>query len=481
MREGARVRTATQTLHDLTSYAPAREWTEPIDDPRLVRDLEVNDLDRLPWFYKRYDGDLPETELPGDLPATELSAVEVLAGVGAPKARDLDLAQLGRLLHLSAGVVRTMERPYGSYLFRAAGSAGGRFPLELYVSVPQRGALPAGVHWYHPERHSLVQVGPPPEGVSPALVLTGVPWRTGWRYRERGYRHIYWDAGTMLSQLMAAASSAGIRSSLYTRFPDWEVGTLVGADGVHEFPVAVVGLGSGVPALDATGVAAKGAVDRDPLAFPLVTEAQRAGEWHSLGEAWPAGDPWNLNGAVGDGTLEEVVLARGSQRQMDPTRSISKQVLLTSLGIALRGITTPHHVAVHAVDDLDPGIYRWPDMSGPVRAGNFRDELYRVSLDQALARDAAAVVIAATDIVILDDRGYRDAHLGAGLVSGRLHLLAHAFGAGASGMTFLDSEIPSLVGEDVDGLLFTCIGVPTYRSARGGGPRNPRPVRQVPP
>jgi hypothetical protein len=60
----------------------------------------------------------------------------------------LDLAQLSRLLHLSAGVVRTMEQPYGTHLFRAAGSAGGRFPLELYVVAPESLPLPAGVYWY---------------------------------------------------------------------------------------------------------------------------------------------------------------------------------------------------------------------------------------------------------------------------------------------------------------------------------------------
>ena len=48
--------TATQALHRLTSYEPGREWDEPIDDPRVLQDLEVNDLDRLPWFYKRYAG-----------------------------------------------------------------------------------------------------------------------------------------------------------------------------------------------------------------------------------------------------------------------------------------------------------------------------------------------------------------------------------------------------------------------------------------
>ena len=43
--------TATQALHRLTSYEPRREWDEPIDDPRVLQDLETNDLERLPWFY----------------------------------------------------------------------------------------------------------------------------------------------------------------------------------------------------------------------------------------------------------------------------------------------------------------------------------------------------------------------------------------------------------------------------------------------
>ena len=48
-------------------------------------------------------------------------------------------------------------------------------------------------------------------------------------------------------------------------------------------------------------------------------------------------------------------------------------------------------------------------------------------------------------------------------------------------MTFLDSDIPVLVGEPVDGLLFTCIGVPEYRSARGGLPGKPTSIRMVKP
>ncbi len=492
--------TATQTLHRLTSfswdwYEPSRRdpdlmWRPPVDDPRVVQDLEVNDLDRIPWSFKRYPESLPRVSLPRDLPTTQATAVVVLAGVADVPPGELDLAQLSRLLHLCAGVVRVTVREHDSkgrpfrppmrQLWRAAGSAGARFPLELYVAVPDGGTLPGGVHWYHPEDHALVRIGPPPLGDAPVVCVTGVPWRTGWRYRERGYRHIYWDTGTMLSQLLAVADSAGLTAGLLTRFPDATVADLVGADGMHEWPVAVVALGEGAPALEATGPATRGEVDAAPLEFPLETVAQRAGELEDLGPAWDRGAPVDVAGHA-TATTEVVVLSRGSKRLMDPSRGLSETVLRTSMDVAMRGIDVPHFVVVHDVEGLAPGVYRWPDLSSPTHPGELRHELYRVCTDQGLCRDAAFVVIGATEVGILDDREYREAQLAAGLVEGRLHLAACALGASASGMTFCDSEIPALLGEPLDGLLFTCVGVPEYPSAIGGPPGSPTTVRMVTP
>ena len=472
--------TATQALHRLTSYEPGREWEVPPDDPRVLQDLEVNDLARLPWFFKRYTERLPRVPLPRDLPPTTAPPVAVLAGTAEVARAEPDLPHLSRLLHLSAGVVRTTVRPYATWLFRAAGSAGGRFPLELYAAVPEGSALPAGVHCYEPQEHALVQVGPPPRGGGPALVVTGVPWRTGWRYRERGYRHVYWDAGTMLSQLLAVAGSAGLTALLHSRFPDATVASLVGADGVHEWPVAVVALGEGKPALEATGPAAVGEVDAAPVEFPLVTTAQRAGDGGALGPPWDRGAPVDVP-LEGTDPVEAVVLARSSQRRMDPTRGLQESVLRVSMGVALRGITLPHQVAVHDVEGVAPGLYRWPDLSAPQRAGALREELYRVCYEQGLARDAAFVVFSAIDVASLDDREYREAQLAAGLVEGRLHLAAYALGASASGMTFVDSEVPALLGEPLDALLFTCVGVPEYTPARGGLPGAPTAIRTVTP
>ena len=487
--------TDTRTLHLLNSYEPGREWDEAKDDPRLVQDFEPNVLSLRPPFVKAYDAALLRTPLPRDLPVVATPALEVLAGGSQPTesgpglSGPLDPSALSRLLHLSAGVVRTSRG--GTQLFRAAGSAGGRFPLELYVVVPadQTGAgVPAGVHWYDAVDHALVRVGPAPRAgagaLAPTIVVTGIPWRTGWRYRERGYRHIYWDAGTMLSQLLALADSAALGPRLYTRFPDDGVSALVGADRVHEWPVALVTLGAGAPAIDAAGPAAVGGIDGAPLEFPAVTAAQRAGDSDALAE------PWDLSASVAapsgrrSESLDEVIIRRGSQRRMDASGGVPLDTLRTCMTLALRGIEVDHWIAVHDVPGLASGVYRWPDLATPVRPvaeDELRAELYTVCLEQSLGRDAAFVVIAATEVSRLSDRGYREAQLAAGIVEGRLHLAAYALGAGATGMTFMDSEIPALLGADLDALIFTCVGVPDNTSKPAGAPGAPNAVRIVVP
>jgi SagB-type dehydrogenase family enzyme len=463
-------------LHRLTSYAPDRDWDTPVDDPRVRHDLIPNDMTTVPPFTKAYPDGLPVIALSRELPDPGVPATAALAGVDAP-AQPLDAAQLGRVLFLGAGVVRTKPWHGRDFLFRASGSAGGRFPLEVYSSTSGVDGVPDGVHWYDPVEHALVQVGPAAVGDVTTLVVTGVPWRTGWRYAERGWRHMYWDAGTLLSQLSAAAASAGFSPRLRSSFPDAAVRELVGADGVHEMPVALLSFGEGEPAIGSTGPATPG--ELPPVELPLCTAAQRAGEREELGVPWP--EPTLSGAAPPSGPLDVVIRRRGSQRLMDRSRTLPRALLEWPMVAATRGIDVPHWVAVHGVDDVTPGIYRWPDLSSPQRTGNLREELERICLDQTLAADAAYVVIGAARPSLLDDRRYREAQLAAGVVEGRLHLAAYALGASATGMTFLDSEVPALLGEpdDLTTLLFTCVGVPEYASRAGGGPGAPVEIRPV--
>jgi hypothetical protein len=246
---------------------------------------------------------------------------------------------------------------------------------------------------------------------------------------------------------------------------------------VHEYPLAVLSFGDGEPAIRPSGPAAPG--ELPPVELPLDTTAQRAGERDVLGAPWAPGPA--LPSPPPSASLDEVIRRRGSQRRMDRTRTLPRRDLEWSMAAALRGIDVPHWVAVHGVDDVAPGIYRWPDLSAPLQTGDLRDELERVCLGQSLAAEAAYVVIAAMSPAGLDDRSYREAQLAAGIVEGRLHLAAYALGASATGMTFLDSEVPGLLGEgdDLVTLLFTCVGVPEYASRAGGTPGAPVEVKPV--
>ncbi|WP_229715472.1 hypothetical protein [Mangrovihabitans endophyticus] len=465
-------------LHRLTSYTPDREWTVPVDDPRVRHDLVPNNPDTVPPPAKSYPDGLAVLDLPGDPSDPGVSATAVLAGHPCP-AQPLDAAQLGRILFLGAGVVRTTQRRGMRVLFRACGSAGARFPLEVYASTVGVAGVPDGVHWYDPVRHALVQIGPAARGAATTLVVTGVPWRTGWRYAERGWRHLYWDAGTLLSQLSGAAASAGMTPRLRSLFPDAAVRELVGADGVHEYPLALLSLGDAEPAVTPRGPATPGRLPA--VEFPLCTAAQTAGERSVLGDPWPEGT--SLAHAPAADSFDTVVLRRGSQRRMDRGGTLARTTMEWSMTAALRGIDVPHWMAAHGVDHLAPGLYRWPDLARPAPGGDLRAELERLCLGQSLAAEAAYVAISAVPAERLDDRGYRGAQLAAGIVEGRLHLAAYALGASATGMTFLDSEVPGLLGvpEETVTLLFTCVGVPEYTARAGGRPRDPVGVRTVTP
>lgn len=457
---------AARLYHRLSCYGPRIDFpAPPADHPLVLQNFVANDVARWPPQYKRYDVG-PRLPLPTDWDMGGPAAT-VLAGQYATS-EVRDLPALARLLFLAAGVVRTGKRSQNRVvLFRAAGSAGGRFPLELYVAARGIAGLHDGVYWYDPVQHALLRIAAPPTVGATTLIVTGVPWRTGWRYGERGWRHIYWDGGTMLAQILALAGPA----RLWMRFPDASVARLVGADGTHEFPIALVTLGDGEPAIEPSSDALTGTIADDPIEFPLVTFAQRAGDSEELGAPWQSPEP--LDGSPPSSPdLDSVILRRGSTRLMDPNATVGEDAYWFSLAAATRGIYIPHFAAVHAVAGIEPGLYRWPE-TRPLRSGNLREKLLKVCWYQDLGRDAAFNVIGAVDLAAVTDRGYREAQLAAGMVEGRLHLSAYALGIGASGMTFLDSEIETLLGAPLAGLLITCVGVPRYRSTDGGRPRQP--------
>ena len=160
--------TATQTLHRLTSYEPGREWDEPVDDPRVLQDLEVNDLARFPWFYKRYVQSLPRLPLPREPAAHDGPGRRRARGHRGASPAPSSTCRIspgcctcrpGWCARWSGRTRRGCSAPPGP---RAAVS-----PSSCTSPCPTAWRLPAGVHWYDPHDHALVQVGPPPRGARP--------------------------------------------------------------------------------------------------------------------------------------------------------------------------------------------------------------------------------------------------------------------------------------------------------------------------
>ena len=160
-------------------------------------------------------------------------------------ARDVDrgAAPPGRRRHRPldrSGATTAAERSTGARI-RARERC---IPVEAYVANAD------GLYSFDALSRALVRIGDDVRarlGVDAreVVVLTGIHERTGWKYMERGYRHVWWDAGTMLANLLALAAADALDPRLYTAFVDAEVNDALGIDGEHEYALALLALGGG--------------------------------------------------------------------------------------------------------------------------------------------------------------------------------------------------------------------------------------------
>jgi SagB-type dehydrogenase family enzyme len=142
--------------------------------------------------------------------------------------------ELDRLLRLGAGVSRRRR----GYDFRTYSSAGALYPIEVYV------ATAGGLFHFHPGELGLRRLRDEDVrgalgGGEVVLALTGILWRTAWKYDARGYRHLFWDAGTMLANLLELAPGG---TRVVTGFIDDEVNAVLGVDGSDEAALALLQL-----------------------------------------------------------------------------------------------------------------------------------------------------------------------------------------------------------------------------------------------
>ena len=472
----------------------------------------------LDWANKpvpfKHHPTLPPLALPVEFAESNVPALDVLSGTRVEPARPLDLAGLARLLFFSAGVVRLARAPGGVLFFRAAPSAGALYPVEVYAVCGDLPGLEAGTYHFNPVdfavrrlragdvRAVLADAAAEPMVVTaPAtLVFTGIPWRTTWKYRERGYRHLFWDCGTILANLLAAAEAVALPARVLMGFVDTAVSQLLGLGEPEEFPLALAPVGHPQPLPGEPARAAPVDIPVHPLsprpaAYPLITETHRAGDLHAPEDvaAWrdradvrAAGSTTTVNRPArpDSDTIEAVILRRGSTRRF-ARRPIPREGLEWALAAATRqaplDAVPPGRtlldvlLTVHDVDGVDPGGYRWEEGElRSVRRGVRREDAAHLCLDQGLGGDSAYTVFFSCPLErvleALGSRGYRAAQFEAGLAAGRLHLAAYALGLGATGLTFYDDEVSEFFATDAAPMLVTAVGVPAYRARPGRRP-----------
>ncbi len=423
----------------------------------------------------------------------------------AAEEQPLTVEALSHLLYYSAGVTRIRRFNGEEFHFRAYASAGALYPIEVYVVAGKLGGLAAGVYHYHPGAHALrllragghraslaaAAAGAGAVALAPAtVVLSGLYWRTTWKYEERGYRHLYWDGGMVLANLLSVAASRAIGAEVLLGFVDTAVDRILGLDGRQEVSLVLIPLGSGLAVntqpealpelhLNVATLSAR------PIDYKAIRAAHATGilEQASSVEAWRAAaarSPATKNlerGALPATPLEpplattdaveQVIRRRGS------TRFFTREaVAWSALSTILRATVAPLaadfrprdaslnelYVIVNAVEGLAPGAYVLEPPAGlrQLKTGDFRAAAGFLCLEQPLTADAAAVVFLMADLESatsrLGPRGYRAAQLEAGILGGRMYLSAYAQRLGATGLTFYDPEVTRFFSPDAAGL-----------------------------
>ncbi|MFP4022615.1 MAG: SagB/ThcOx family dehydrogenase, partial [Candidatus Paceibacterota bacterium] len=180
---------------------------------------------------------MPEEKviLPDPVKKSTTSIEEALKGrrsVRSFKDLEADKEVVSQLLWAAQGIT---ENETGS---RTAPSAGGTYPLEVYLVVRKVKTLDPGVYHYIPGEHSLVKIkdGYLSNDLATAalgqsfvgnasfnIVLSGVYGRTIDRYDERGERYVHMEVGHAAQNVYLQCESLDLGAVVVGAFDDERV------------------------------------------------------------------------------------------------------------------------------------------------------------------------------------------------------------------------------------------------------------------
>jgi len=480
-------------------------WTYHNGTKHSYQSIRTNphylDWENQPIPFKIYPR-LEPIVLPQHLSSSGMAALSAISAIGGRAESEVRLTSqnLAEILYLSAGVTKRRSYPGREMLFRAAACTGALYHIDLYLVCGDLEDLEAGVYHFGPHDFALRRLrqgdyravlvrasGREPSMVdAPAvLICASTYWRNAWKYQARAYRHCYWDNGTLMANLLAAAAARKVPAQVVVGFVDAAVSELLSLDSRREAPLSLVALGRTPPQAAAFAPSVEPlALETVPLSkkeidYPVMRAMHEASSLESEEEvrAWRGVKQEIGKRKDGSGkevrsfplrslsdqetprdTIEEVIIRRGSTRQFSD-QSITFAQLSTMLDRATRGVGADFlnsaqaslndlYLIVHAVDDLPPGAYFYRRDSRALellKEGNFREEAGHLGLGQEIPADCSVNVYFLVDLNSalerFGNRGYRAAQLEASIMGGKLYLAAYAQRLGASGLTFFDDDV----------------------------------------
>ena len=394
------------------------------------------------------------------------------------------------------------------FYYRSVASAGALYPFEMYLAVHHVDGIDPGVYHYDIFDFSLTTLrrGPMPEippvdrTVSATFYISGIFFRSAWKYRNRAYRYVLLDAGHLLENLRLALSAMNRCFSIDLDFDDQRAATLLGLDPQREVCLASVHLHPGSEGENKPGAAnplkplsadilQASTVSEKEVAYGDILSIHRAGNGFSspFAEALPAmhvidnqPSSWiDLSAPDHPGSTEytRVLRQRRSRRNFivapEPPDEFTAFVDLmvrhmggpSSMPTACRSATSLG-LLVGAEMPIPPGFYLTDPNArrfGRVLDGQLTEPMAAACLDQMWLKHAALHLLFMTDMAALDQswgaRGYRYAMIEAGRLGQQAYLAATALGWGACGIgAIYDREAAELLDLADDGVLLYLVG-----------------------
>ncbi len=437
---------------------------------------------------------------------------------------DLWWRRLSRLLLSSYGLTARVSTMGAPIYLRAAPSAGGLYPAEVYLVSRGTPLLPPGLYNYQAQTHTLVHFWendvwqslqsacfwhPVLQHTQLAIAITAVFYRSAWRYQDRAYRRIFLDTGHLLGNIELAGAINDFRPHLIGGFIDEAVNNLLYLDANNEGATSLIGLAD---LLDVQQNLSRGLTALPSIVhsdYPAIPDGQLLTYYHratAIDASFPSPEkasdsedkynfpfclkiptvtaPIDWGGKLS--SLEQTIFQRRSTRAYNgenltlgelkaildftyqPQNYIEQELDGTPDYFALHLIET--FIAVSGVEGLESGCYYYaPKVQElrQIRFKNFRSQLHFLCLGQDLGRDAAAVLFHTADLQAAisqyGDRVYRYLHMDAGHLGQRLNLAAIRLNLGVSGIAgFFDDRVNEVLGIPADeaAIYITTLGRP---------------------